>query len=68
MTFKSLSDDKIIDLTKWQAFADGELNVLLNKKRVYGRLEKKMGKREHAGYQHFLLFAKCFQVVPFQGC
>ena len=26
-----------------------------------------MGKRENAGYQHFLLFPQCFQKPPFSG-
>ena len=28
---------------------------------VLGRVEKIVGKEENAGYQHFLLFPKCFQ-------
>ena len=28
---------------------------------VYGRAENTVGKRENAGYQHFLLFPQCFQ-------
>ena len=30
---------------------------------VYDWLKNIVGKRENAGYQHFLLFPKCFQTV-----
>ena len=33
-------------------------------KLVLGMLEKILGKGENAGYQHFLLFPKCFQKPP----
>ena len=32
---------------------------------VYDRVENTVGKRENAGYQHFLLFPQCFQKVSF---
>ena len=28
---------------------------------VLGKVENNLGKRENAGYQHFLLFPNCFQ-------
>ena len=32
-----------------------------------GRVENIVGKRENAGYQHFLLFPQCFQKVFLSG-
>ena len=32
---------------------------------VFDRVENNVGKRENAGYQHFLLFPQCFQKVSF---
>ena len=34
---------------------------------VFGRVENIAGKGENAGYQHFLLFAQCFQKASFSG-
>ena len=34
---------------------------------VLGRLENIVGKEENAGYQHFLLFPKCFQKTSILG-
>ena len=34
---------------------------------VFGRDENILGKRENAGYQHFLLFPQCFQKASFLG-
>ena len=34
---------------------------------VLGRLENTVGKRENAGYQHFLLFPQCFQKASIPG-
>ena len=33
----------------------------------FNRVENIMGKGENAGYQHFLLFAQCFQKLSFPG-
>ena len=52
----SLPHDKILDWSKWKAFADDKLNVTEKLKFVLGRLENIVGKGENAGYQHFLLF------------
>ena len=44
-----------------KAFADDKLNVTRNVKVVFHRIENIVGKEENAGYQHFLLFPRCFQ-------
>ena len=59
--FNSLPNDKILDLSKLKAFADGNLYVNHKLKFGLGRVENIVGKGENAGYQHFLLFPQCFQ-------
>ena len=44
-----------------KALADYKINVAQKLKLVDGRVENIMGKRENAGYQHFLLSPQCFQ-------
>ena len=61
LIFNSLPNDKILDWTKLNAFADEKLDVAKIKDSVYGMVEHIVGKRENAGYQHFLFFLKCFQ-------
>ena len=34
---------------------------------VSGMVENIVGKGENAGFQHFRLFPKCFQMVPILG-
>ena len=46
-------------MTKLKAFADEKLNVAKIKLSLCDRVENTVGK-ENAGYQHFLLFPKCF--------
>ena len=50
-----------------KAFADYKIKVTEILKFVYGtgRVENIVGKGENAGYQHFLLFAQCFQKASF---
>ena len=59
--FNPLPDDKISDWSKLKAFADDKLNATQNIKVLYHRIENIAGKEENAGYQHFLLFPRCFQ-------
>ena len=61
----SLPNDKIVDWLKLKAFADDKINVTEKLKFVLGREENNLGKGENAGYQHFLLFPKCFQKASF---
>ena len=63
--FNSLPNDKILDLSKFKAFADGKIILTQKLKFVLGKAEKNMGKWENAGYQHFLLFPQCFQKLSF---
>ena len=63
--FNSLPDDRILDWSKLKAFADDNINVTKKLKFVVGRIENIVGKGENAGYQHFLLFPKCFQKSSF---
>ena len=65
--FNSLPNDKILDWSKFKAFADDKMNVTKELKFVSGREENIVGKGENAGYQHFLLFPQCFQKGFFQG-
>ena len=59
--FNPLPHDKVLGLPKFKAFADDKLNLIHNVKVVFHRIENIVGKEENAGYQHFLLFAQCFQ-------
>ena len=47
-------------MTKFKAFADDNLNVAKMTISVFDRVENTLGKGENAGYQHFLVFPKCF--------
>ena len=48
-------DDKILDESNLKTFAGNKINASQKK------IENIVGKRENAGYQHFLLFPQCFQ-------
>ena len=63
----SLPNDKILDWSKFKALADNKINVTQNLSFVLGKVENILGKGENAGYQHFLLFPKCFEKPPFSG-
>ena len=54
--FNSLPTDKFLDWSK-----DNIINVSEDLKFVLGRVENIVGKEENAGYQHFLIFLRCFQ-------
>ena len=56
----SLPNVKILDLSKLKVFADNKINGTHRKSSLV-RIENIVGKGEHAGYQHFLLFLQCFQ-------
>ena len=58
--FKSLTNNKILDLSKLKAFVDDKINVTEHLKFVLGRVEDIVGKEENAGYQYFLLFPQVF--------
>ena len=58
---------KILDWPKFKALADDKINVTEKLKFVLGMVENILGKGENAGYQHFLLFPKCFQKLSFKA-
>ena len=60
----SLLNDKMLDWSKFKAFADDRIKVNEQLKFGLGRVEYILGKGESAGYQHFLLFPECFQKPP----
>ena len=64
---KSLPNDKILNMTKFKAFADNKLNVAQMMISVFDRIENIVGKGENTSYQHFLLFPQCFQNAAFLG-
>ena len=57
----SLPNDRILDLTKFKAFADDKIIQTQKLKFMLERAGNIVGKGENAGYQHFLLFPQCFQ-------
>ena len=65
--FKSLPDDKSLDLSKLKAFADNKINVTVKLKFALGQKENIVGTGENAGNQHFLLFPQCFQKASITG-
>ena len=48
-------------MTILKGFADEKLNVVKMMISLLDRVENTVGKGENADYQHFLLFAQCFQ-------
>ena len=48
-------NNKILDWSRLNAFADGKINVTEKLKFILGRVENIVGKGENAGKQHFLL-------------
>ena len=63
----TLPNDNILQWSKLKAFVDDKMNVIQNLKFLLERIENTVGKRENAGYQHFLLFPQCFQKLSFSG-
>ena len=61
----SLPNDKILDSSKFKAFADDKRILTQKLKFVSRRVENIVGKGENAGYQHFLLFPHCFLKLSF---
>ena len=64
----SLPNNKILDWSKFKAFADDNVNVNKELKFDMGRVENIVGKEENAGYQHFLLYPQCFKSLLPQDC
>ena len=59
----SLPNDKILTLTKLEAFAEDKFSEAKIVTPAFEYIENIVGKEENAGYQHFLLFPQCFQNV-----
>ena len=53
-------NNKILDWSKFKAFAEDKINVMKNLNFVLGRVENIVGKGENPGDQHFLLFPQMF--------
>ena len=66
MTRNSLPNHKVLDKSKFKAFADKKIILTQKSKFQSERVENIVGKGENAGYQHFLLFPQCFQKLSFQ--
>ena len=67
LLLKILPNNEILDWSKFKAFEDDIINANQNLKFVLGRVDNIVGKGENAGYQHFLLFPKCFQKLSLSG-
>ena len=52
----TLPNDKILNLTKLNAFAEDKVNIAQITISCLLQGRKIVGKGEHSGYQHFLLF------------
>ena len=63
----SLPNNKFLDWSKLKALAEDKFDLTKNMKSVFQRLKNILGKRENAGYQHFLPFPQCFQRPSFSG-
>ena len=60
-SLNSLTNYKILDWSKFKAFADDKFKVAKMMISVFDGVENNIKeKRENAGYQHFLLFPHCF--------
>ena len=53
-----LPNCKILDVTKLTAFADGKIKVAKMRISLFEGEENTVGKRENAGYQHFLFLQR----------
>ena len=62
----SLPNDKILDWSKVNIFADDKINVTKNLKFALGRVVN-IAEKDNVCYQHFLLFQNCFQKPPSFG-
>ena len=65
--FNSLPNNKILDWSKFKAFADDKIKFAKMIIFVFNTIENIVGKGENAGYQHFLLFQQCFQKAFYSG-
>ena len=59
-SLNSLPNDKILDKSKLEVFADDKIDVLKMMISLLDRVENTVGNGENAGYQHFLRLPQCF--------
>ena len=57
----SLPNHNILDVTKFEAFADDKSTVAKLTISLFDRVGHTVETGENAGNQHFLLFLQCFQ-------
>ena len=67
ISVNSLPNDTILDCSKLKSFADDKLYVAKIMISVQDVVENIVGKGYNVGYQHFLLFTRCFQKFSFSG-
>ena len=60
MKLNPLSNGKLLNRSKFKAFADDIINMNEKVKFGFGRVENVVGKGENAGNQQFLLFPYVF--------
>ena len=58
LSINSLPKDKILDWSKFKAFAHDKINVTENLKNVLGRVENIAGKGETTGFQQMFSIRK----------
>ena len=63
----SLPNNKILDWSKVNIFADDKISVTKKLKFAVGRVVNIAENGEDVCYQHFLLFQNCFQKPPSFG-
>ena len=61
MIFKFLPNDKILDLSKLKAYADGNINVTPNEI-CFSKGRNIVINEENTSCMYFLLFTQCFSV------
>ena len=61
--FKPFPNDKIIDSSKFNVFADDNFKFVENGKNFSKSVENTVGKGEIAHYEQFLLFPQCFRKI-----
>ena len=65
--FNSLSNDKMVNWSKFKPFVEPQLNVVEMPKFTFSRVEKIARKGENADYQDFLLLQQFCKNVTFSG-
>ena len=65
--FNPLPNNNILDMNKLKAYADKKLKIAKITISLFDRVGNTVGKRENAGYQHFLLFPQGFPNCVVKG-